>query len=132
MKVDLNYDDVWSAMNALEELSTKMLSIRAVIDSASEYASNDDTKQSERLCSAAVDLIDWYIQTWDELFPKAWDVTVAAIKHAEFDEARKNSPFFFGTSTDTLEVSQYTEEELNAMCDTAYKGNLDLFEYSNK
>jgi hypothetical protein len=123
MKVDLNYNDVWSAMNALEELSSKLISARAVIDSASEYASKDDCDQAEKLSQAALDLINWYIDAWDEKFQTAWNVTVSAIKHAEFDEAKKNNPNFFG--------SQYTDDEINSMCDKAYEDQI-TFNYLNK
>lgn len=123
MKVDLNYNDVWSAMNALEELSSKLISVRAVIDSASEYASKNDCEQAEKLSQAAFDLINWYIDAWDEKFQIAWSVTVSAMKNAEYDEAVKNNPSFFGL--------QYTEDEINSMCDKAHEDQI-IINSSNK
>ena len=123
MKVDLNYNDVWSAMNALEELSSKIISIRTIVNSASEYASNNDCDQAEKLSQAAVDMIDWYIDSWDDRFQTAWNVTVSAIKHAELDEVKKTNQYFFG--------SQYTDDEINAMCDKAQEDTI-ISNYSNK
>lgn len=123
MKVDMNYDAVWSAMNALEELSAKMISIRAVIDSASEYASKNDCDQAEKLCQASLDLINWYIDSWDERFQEAWNVTVSKIKHAEFDKVMESNEFFT--------ASFYTDDEITAMCDKAQEDDI-ILSYSNK
>jgi len=83
MKVDIDYNTVWSTMNSLEEQTSDLVYIRTVVNAIKEYY-NDSTRVYS-LSTAAVELIDLYLDSWDSKFQTAWNETVSKIKTQEND-----------------------------------------------
>ena len=86
----------WQVMNDLSETITSFLLVRDILQSA-----NNNPKMVE----AAVTLLEHYIEVQDTAFTRAWDDIV---RHGK-------------TIQDMKYQAQYTDEELDSMCDAAEK-----------
>jgi hypothetical protein len=135
----LNYQKVWESMNDLETISSKICSAREILDSAIESLESRNREKTETLLYAVDEFLQYYLNDFDEKFKVAWNETVVKLKQEEFSwnsltgEVSKcdkddQSPECKGAWTsfwgenyypEEYSSSQYTEEELNAMCDAA-------------
>lgn len=86
----------WEVMNNLSETITSFLFIRDILR---------DSKGDSKIVEAATTLLEHYIDVQDRVFNEAWNEVV-----------NNNSGAIFDTKH-----LQYTDEELNAMCDKAEK-----------
>lgn len=84
----------WKVMNDLSETITSFLLVRDILQSA-----NNNPKMIE----AAVTLLEHYIEVQDNAFTEAWNDVVRNGK----------------TIQDMKYQAQYTDEELDSMCDAA-------------
>jgi len=96
----VNYDKVWNTMNDLEMVTSKICSAREILDCAVEALEYHKDEKAGALLSAVDKYLQYYLQEFDEKFKKAWEATVT--------DLRKSN-----------ESNQYTEEEMNAVCDAA-------------
>ena len=112
----LNYDRVWKTMNELESVSSKICSARAILDSAIDALENHKKDKAETLMYAVDEYLQYYLEEFDRKFKDAWDETVTKLKQEEVDDYMRP----WGHS-DMEALSQYTDEELDAMCDNAAK-----------
>ena len=87
-------------MNDLEMVTSKICSAREILDCAVEALEYHKGEKAGALLHAVDEYLQYYLQEFDEKFKKAWEATVT--------DLRKSN-----------ESNQYTEEELNAMCDAA-------------
>jgi bifunctional DNA-binding transcriptional regulator/antitoxin component of YhaV-PrlF toxin-antitoxin module len=112
----LNYDRVWNTMNELESVTSKICSARAILDSAIISLESGNREKTETLMYAVDEYLQYYLEEFDRKFKDAWDETVTKLKQEEVDDYMRP----WGHS-DMEALSQYTDEELDAMCDNAAK-----------
>jgi bifunctional DNA-binding transcriptional regulator/antitoxin component of YhaV-PrlF toxin-antitoxin module len=112
----LDYNRVWSSMNSLEEVTSKIVSARAILDSAIVSLETGNRQKTETLMYAVDEYLQYYLEEFDRKFKDAWDETVVKLKQEERDDYMRP----WGHS-DMEALSQYTDEELDAMCDNAEK-----------
>lgn len=138
---------LWDVMNDLEMVTSKIVSAREIIDAAAEAIQRHEYSKAETLTMAAYEFLGYYLDDFDEKFKLAWKETVVKQKEQEEDhcmpawrhsdmeylskvcdkddtspECKKAWSDFWNeqeTIQDKKFVTQYTEEELNAMCDKA-------------
>ena len=112
----LNYDRVWNTLNELESVTSKICSARAILDSAIVSLESGNREKTETLMYAVDEYLQYYLEEFDRKFKDAWDETVTKLKQEEVDDYMRP----WGHS-DMEALSQYTDEELDAMCDNAAK-----------
>ena len=144
---------VWEVMNDLEMVTSKIVSAREIIDTVADAIQKNDYDRAETLAMAAYEFLGYYLEEFDEKFKLAWNETVkkqpqyqytATGEKWDLDDVLKEKIYYEGYADRTVSsVSgvQYTEEELNAMCDKAASDeekekcreyNLREAEYYNK
>jgi len=140
-------------MNDLEMVTSKIVSAREIIDTVADAIQKNDYDRAETLAMAAYEFLGYYLEEFDEKFKLAWNETVkkqpqyqytATGEKWDLDDVLKEKIYYEGYADRTVSsVSgvQYTEEELNAMCDKAASDeekekcreyNLREAEYYNK
>jgi hypothetical protein len=112
----LNYDRVWATLNQLEAASSKICSAREILDSAIISLESGNREKTETLMYAVDEFLQYYLEDFDRKFKDAWDETVVKLKQEERDDYMRP----WGHS-DMEALSQYTDEEMDAMCDNAAK-----------
>ena len=112
----LNYDRVWNTLNELEAASSKICSARAILDSAIISLESGNREKTETLMYAVDEYLQYYLEEFDRNFKDAWDETVVKLKQEERDDYMRP----WGHS-DMEALSQYTDEELEGMCNNAAK-----------
>jgi hypothetical protein len=130
----LDYSRTWEVMNDLEMVTSKICSAREILDSAITALESGNKEKAETLMYAADEFLQYYLGDFDEKFKVAWKETVVKLK--EEDPCMPpwgHSDLEYGIANPTLTQDrisnfpgeQYTEEELNAMCDAAEKQEKD-------
>ena len=112
----LNYDRVWKTLNELESVTSKICSARAILDSAIVSLESGNREKTETLMYAVDEYLQYYLEEFDRKFKDAWDETVTKLKQEEVDDYMRP----WGHS-DMEALSQYTDEELEGMCNNAAK-----------
>jgi bifunctional DNA-binding transcriptional regulator/antitoxin component of YhaV-PrlF toxin-antitoxin module len=112
----LNYDRVWKTLNELESVTSKICSARAILDSAIISLESGNREKTETLMYAVDEYLQYYLEEFDRKFKDAWDETVTKLKQEEVDDYMRP----WGHS-DMEALSQYTDEELEGMCNNAAK-----------
>lgn len=92
----------WTVMNDLDSTITNFIQVRDLVR---------DNIDDPKALDLAVQLLDHYIDKQDKAFQKAWKEVV--LPNPE-------------TIQDKKYVAQYTEEELDAMCDAAERDQVQL------
>jgi len=150
----VSYDKVWRTMNDLEITTSKICSAREIIDNAIDAIQEHKSDKAELLMTAAYEFLEYYLQEFDEKFKDAWQATVGDLRDNNVGKepltCDKDDPSpeckgawdsFWEENYYPEEHQQYTEEELNAMCDKAASDeekekcreyNLREAEYYNK
>ena len=112
----LNYDRVWKTLNELEMVTSKICSARAILDSAIISLESGNREKTETLMYAVDEYLQYYLEEFDRKFKDAWDEIVTKLKQEEVDDYMRP----WGHS-DMEALSQYTDEELEGMCNNAAK-----------
>jgi len=126
----LNYSNVWKSLNDLEAVTSKVCSAREILDSAIAALDSGKQTKAEALMYATDEYLEYYLKDFDEKFKVAWDEIVVNLNkedscmppwgHSDLEYCFKND-FINQDSMNNFPGEQYTEEELNAMCDAAEK-----------
>ena len=128
----VEYQKVWRTMNDLEMVTSKICSAREIIDNAVDKIQGNEYDKAELLMTAAYEFLEYYLQEFDDKFKLAWQATVCDLRDGDV----RNEPFtcdkddsspeckgawnsFWEENYYPEEYKQYTDEELNAMCDKA-------------
>jgi bifunctional DNA-binding transcriptional regulator/antitoxin component of YhaV-PrlF toxin-antitoxin module len=82
----LNYNRVWTTMNELEMVTSKISSAREILDSAIDALENHNGEKAETLMYAADEFLKYYLADFDVKFKDAWNETVVKIKGEEYTE----------------------------------------------
>jgi hypothetical protein len=72
----LNYQKVWTSMNSLEQVSSKVCSAREILNAALDALNNRNYEKAETLLYAADEFLQYYLEDFDRKFKVAWDETV--------------------------------------------------------
>jgi hypothetical protein len=110
----------WSSMNDLEMVTCKIVSAREIIDTAIDRIQEHQYDKAETLMSAAHEFLGYYLDEFDKKFKVAWQETVVK-SHEEINQKWNDFWNKEQTIQDRKYSAQYTDEELNAMCDAAEK-----------
>lgn len=97
-----NYHEAWDAMNKLQEHSSKLNTIKDLIDTAIKYNSDENTVS---LLEATGNMIELYVEEFDDLYRVAWDKTIASTykeQSSKFVDALDN----IDTTNDGVLLSQ--------------------------
>jgi hypothetical protein len=109
----LNYSDVWKSLNDLEAITSKICSAREILDSAIEALDSNKQTKAETLMYATDEYLEYYLKDFDEKFKVAWGEIVLKLKNENISNIDPAGNYV------NFPVEQYTEEEINAMCDLA-------------
>ena len=112
----VEYQKVWRTMNDLEMVTSKICSAREIIDAAVDKIQENQYDKAEMMMSAAYEYLEYYLQEFDAKFKLAWQATVGDLRDGDNFQYTATGEKFFGQGASSV---QYTEEELNAMCDKA-------------
>jgi hypothetical protein len=100
---------VWEAMNDLSMVTTKICSAREIINAAVLALEAHQYDKAETLMEAANEFLEFYLIEYDTKFDIAWKQTVVPVNNL-----------------------QYTDEELDGMCDAAEKQQNNVYESPDK
>ena len=134
----VEYQKVWSTMNDLELVTSKICSAREIIDNAVDKIQEHQNDKAELLMTAAYEFLEYYLQEFDDKFKLAWQATVGDLRDGNKFQYTATGEKFVCDNDDpspecknawnsfwdsyqgsTVSSVQYTEEELNAMCNKA-------------
>ena len=134
----VEYQKVWSTMNDLELVTSKICSAREIIDAAIDRIQEHQYDKAEMMMSAAYEYLEYYLQEFDDKFKLAWQATVGDLRDGNKFQYTATGEKFVCDNDDpspecknawnsfwdsyqgsTVSSVQYTEEELNAMCNKA-------------
>ena len=79
----LNYQKVWSSMNELEMVTSKICSAREILDSAVDRLQEHQYDKAETLLYAADEFLQYYLEDFDRKFKDAWKETVVKLKEED-------------------------------------------------
>ena len=80
----LNYNRVWSTLNDLEMVSTKISSAREILDCAVDRLQEHQYDKAETLLYAADEFLQYYLEEFDRKFKDAWAETVTKVHQEEY------------------------------------------------
>lgn len=128
---------LWNVMNDLEMVTSKIVSAREIIDAAVDRLQEHQYDKAETMIVAAYEFLEYYLNEFDDKFKLAWQETVVKQKKEEddaWDAVNREKEYYepsmppwghsnleYGVhySGSTASNVQYTDEELDAMCDAA-------------
>jgi hypothetical protein len=129
-----DYQKIWDSMNSLQSVASKICSAREILDSAIEALESGNRQKTETLLYAVDEFLQYYLEDFDRKFETAWNETVVKLKeedpcmppwgHSDLEYVIAN-PTLTEDRISNFPGEQYTEEELNAMCDAAEKQEKD-------
>ena len=76
---------MWTVMNDLESVTSKICSAREIIDAAIDRIQEHQYDKAETMMSAAYEFLEYYLDEFDEKFKLAWQETVVKQKEEEED-----------------------------------------------
>lgn len=112
---------VWETMNDLEMTTVKITSAREIIDAAIDRIQEHQYDKAEVMMSAAYEFLEYYLNEFDEKFKLAWKETVVKQDQNKWTSFWDNKDPITGYTGSTVSNVNYTDEELDAMCDAAEK-----------
>jgi hypothetical protein len=117
----LDYTRTWEVMNELEMVTSKICSAREILDSAINALESGNKEKTETLMYAADEFLQYYLEDFDRKFKTAWSETVVKLNKDQYSYLAND--ILTQDRVSNFPGEQYTEEELNAMCDAAEKKN---------
>jgi hypothetical protein len=79
----IDYQKVWSSLNDLESVTSKICSAREILDSAIESLESGNREKTETLMYATDEFLQYYLNDFDEKFKIAWGETVLKLKEED-------------------------------------------------
>ena len=80
----LNYNRVWSTLNDLEMVSSKVSSAREILDCAVDRLQEHQYDKAETLLYAADEFLQYYLEEFDRKFKDAWAETGTKVHQEEY------------------------------------------------
>ena len=111
----LNYHRVWSTLNDLEMVSTKVSSAREILDCAVDRLQEHQYDKAETLLYAADEFLQYYLEEFDRKFKDAWAEPVTKVHQEEYSvsstcDKDDTSPECKGAWNSFWEENYYPEE----------------------
>jgi hypothetical protein len=78
-----DYQKVWSTLNELEMVTSKISSAREILDSAVDRLQEHQYDKAETLLYAADEFLQYYLEDFDRKFKDAWKETVVKLKEED-------------------------------------------------
>ena len=78
--MSVKYQKVWDTMNALESVTSKICSVREILECAIEAHENHKQEKVEHLLYAVDEFLQYYLQEFDGKFKDAWQATVGDLR----------------------------------------------------
>jgi hypothetical protein len=78
-----DYQKTWEAMNSLESVTSKICSVREILDSAIESLESGNRQKTETLLYAVDEFLQYYLEDFDRKFKVAWNETVVKLKEED-------------------------------------------------
>jgi hypothetical protein len=104
---------VWETMNDLSMVTSKVCSARQIIEAAVLALEANQRDKAETLMEAANEFLAYYLEEFDKKFDVAWKATVTPKVEPE---TKPPSESYYDYDRNR---SQYTDEELDGMCEAA-------------
>ena len=82
----LDYQKIWNTMNDLEMVSTKISSVREILDCAVDRLQEHQYDKAETLLYAVDEYLQYYLEEFDRKFKDAWKETVTKVHQQEIDD----------------------------------------------
>jgi hypothetical protein len=80
----LDYNRVWSTLNDLEMVTSKISNAREILDSAIDRLQEHQYDKAETLMYAADEFLQYYLEEFDRKFKDAWAETVTKVHQQEY------------------------------------------------
>ena len=80
----LNYHRVWSTLNDLEMVTSKVSSAREILDCAVDRLQEHQYDKAETLLYAADEFLQYYLEEFDRKFKDAWAETATKVHQEEY------------------------------------------------
>ena len=80
----LDYNRVWSTLNDLEMVTSKVSSAREILDCAVDRLQEHQYDKAETLLYAADEFLQYYLEEFDRKFKDAWAETVTKVHQEEY------------------------------------------------
>ena len=80
----LNYHRVWSTLNDLEMVTSKISNAREILDCAVDRLQEHQYDKAETLMYAADEFLQYYLEEFDRKFKDAWAETVTKVHQQEY------------------------------------------------
>ena len=117
-------------MNAVEEVTSKICSAREILDCAMEAHEQHKYDKVNHLLHAVDEFLVYYLSEFDNKFKDAWKATVGDLRDGDVKDdgmrpwGHSDLEYLANDILTKDRISnfpgeQYTDEELNAMCDKA-------------
>jgi len=93
--MSVKYQKVWDTMNALESVTSKICSVREILECAIEAHENHKHEKVEHLLYAVDEFLQYYLQEFDDKFKNAWQATVSDLREGDTKstlECDRNDP----------------------------------------
>ena len=112
----LNYHRVWSTLNDLEMVSTKISSAREILACAIDALENHKLDKTETLLYAVDEYLQYYLSEFDTKFQDAWKETVKKLKQEEndaLDAVMNEREYYEPTQVHSESYYDYTRNDPN-------------------
>jgi hypothetical protein len=100
---------IWEAMNELDYTPQHFLNLKYTLNAAIDAIQHRDYDMVEKLHNVAMDLADHYCDVFEKKFQVAWSATLDVADIADNSTSIQDKKY----------MTQYTDEELEAMCNAA-------------
>jgi hypothetical protein len=81
----LDYNKMWTSLNELESVTSKICSAREILDSAIDALENHKKDKAEALMYAADEYLKYYLEEFDSKFKDVWKETVVKLHKEDKD-----------------------------------------------
>jgi hypothetical protein len=108
--VTLDYNKVWKTLNELESVTSKICSVREILDSALDALENHKKDKAEALMYAADEYLKYYLEEFDSKFKDAWKETVVKLNSPLTCDKDDTSPKCKGAWNSFWEENYYPDE----------------------
>lgn len=120
--MSLDYHKVWNALNELESTTSKICSARQILESAIDALADHKYNKAEFLMYAVDEFLQYYLEDFDRKFKTSWNETVIKL-NVENAKSKDWQSFYY--PEEVSNSTEYTEEEIDAMCSNLKKESID-------
>jgi hypothetical protein len=133
----LNYNRVWTTMNELEMVTSKISSAREILDSAIDALENHNGEKAETLMYAADEFLKYYLADFDVKFKDAWNETVVKIKGEDYTKnvplsSHNDDSISLGDCMNNSWEEFYYPEESNNTYMSSWGGGEDIITFDEE